>query len=478
MTEEQLCPSSSINEAKAFCQIICSKSTLDLKGISFRLIAEKPELKAKLEELKAAGKAGQALIKVMAGGLDERLERCLEFNRTGYGVYYSPNCFLPGYSEDYEALECYRAAVIDCDKGLELDKALILKPTVVVETSPGKYQLVWVLDELKSVFGTKYEDWNRILTRLAGLLAGDFSATKATQVMRCPGFIHWKGVPFVSRIVHRSADYAKFAWLEEIGKGLEVKGSTPNGGNGHQVVYQSPNLFHVIDIPKISTESVLLGEIELTPGDRHSTLLSTAISLRHAGKTEEEVRERLEIICKEQVLDGQVFLPGGLRHQEFLSVLKDSNKYYLANVAKDKAKGEAEYKAERAKEPVEDDLFNYDYRVGSLRKDRYTERAIVERACQRFKHELACIDNRVFCFNQAQKIWACQVNRPAELEARVSKVIIEMCREDGFKELCLDSKGVWSKSKEKALLNSWNKTSNLRSMAQSLKNYIGIPIYL
>jgi RepB DNA-primase from phage plasmid len=68
--------------------------------------------------------------------------------------------------------------------------------SMIVESSPGKYHIYWKchalpLDRFKSV-----------QRELAHVLGGDPSVCNLSRVMRVPGFLHRKGEPFLSRVLH------------------------------------------------------------------------------------------------------------------------------------------------------------------------------------------------------------------------------------------------------------------------------------
>jgi hypothetical protein len=82
--------------------------------------------------------------------------------------------------------------------GLDLDKdgranlnrlfesKLVVEPTIVFETSPGKFQAVWTVEDMS------VDQAERISKALAAEFGGDPAATDAARVMRLPGFKNCK----------------------------------------------------------------------------------------------------------------------------------------------------------------------------------------------------------------------------------------------------------------------------------------------
>src|SRR5690554_127894 len=69
-------------------------------------------------------------------------------------------------------------------------------PSLVVESSPGKHHAYWLAD------GLALDDFTPLQKALAAWLGSDPKVCDLPRVARVPGFIHRKGAPFVSRVVH------------------------------------------------------------------------------------------------------------------------------------------------------------------------------------------------------------------------------------------------------------------------------------
>ena len=70
-----------------------------------------------------------------------------------------------------------------------------LKPHLVVESSPGKYQLLFLVD------GLTVEEHRQVQERLILDYKSDENVKDVTRVLRVPGFYHVKGEPFMSKLL-------------------------------------------------------------------------------------------------------------------------------------------------------------------------------------------------------------------------------------------------------------------------------------
>ncbi len=90
-----------------------------------------------------------------------------------------------------------RAVFADFD-GTPMPDQLPIEPHGIVESSPGKYHVYWLVD------GLPLAQFKPVQQRIAAALGSDPAVCNLSRVMRLPGFVHHKGEPFVSRIIHES----------------------------------------------------------------------------------------------------------------------------------------------------------------------------------------------------------------------------------------------------------------------------------
>jgi hypothetical protein len=111
----------------------------------------------------------------------------------GSDVYVGMNPIKEGtYSRTKENISTIRHVYLDLDKkggeALELirNSTEVPPPNLVLNTSPGKHQVVW------KVSGFNQDEAESLLHNLANSFGGDLAATDSTRVLRLPGFANRK----------------------------------------------------------------------------------------------------------------------------------------------------------------------------------------------------------------------------------------------------------------------------------------------
>ncbi|WFU16434.1 DNA-primase RepB domain-containing protein [Bradyrhizobium sp. CB3481] len=162
---------------------------------NFRCIAETAGCRA---EFRRRVRAGEPLPRLKFRGTFEQHEAALrKRNRQGFAIFYSLNVMHGGV----KAQHCCAIRAIP----LDLDHSPLpdiwtngIKPHIVVETSPGRYQCLFRVFHCEDSEMEAAEDIGR---RLAAHYGGDPSVADRARVLRLPGFLHQKSKPFVSRTV-------------------------------------------------------------------------------------------------------------------------------------------------------------------------------------------------------------------------------------------------------------------------------------
>lgn len=114
-------------------------------------------------------------------------------NATGSDIYVGMNPLHPNAStRTKEDIETIRHAYLDLDQGglnglaqVENSSA-IPKPNYVLTSSPGKFQIVWKVEDVN------LNEAEGLLRTMAREFGGDRAATDATRVLRLPGFANKK----------------------------------------------------------------------------------------------------------------------------------------------------------------------------------------------------------------------------------------------------------------------------------------------
>jgi len=99
-----------------------------------------------------------------------------------------------------------RAVFADFD-GQPIDDVWIDTPSMVIESSKGKYHAYWLTDD------TPLESFTTIQEAIAAKYNSDPKVKDLPRVMRVPGFMHMKGEPFMTRIISYTGEKFKFGEL-------------------------------------------------------------------------------------------------------------------------------------------------------------------------------------------------------------------------------------------------------------------------
>jgi hypothetical protein len=114
-------------------------------------------------------------------------------NASGYDVFAGMNPIKDGaFSRTKQNIQEIRHVYLDLDR--KADQALeairnsaeVPAPNFVLDTSPGKHQVVW------NVSGFSQDEAESLLHNLASKFGGDLAATDSTRVLRLPGFANHK----------------------------------------------------------------------------------------------------------------------------------------------------------------------------------------------------------------------------------------------------------------------------------------------
>ena len=505
--------SNNSSDFSTFCQILKIKPSL-------RCVAESKALR---ESLDAKGEEGNKfrIIKLPCE-MPQQLETARQANEKGYAVFWMPSLFAGGYSETYKEIKEFRALVVDLD-GAPVAGCLDfgIKPTVIIESSPGKYQAIWRIKSVPKIeraglagvggTGITCDEYNEISCQLSALFEGDLNVCRATQPFRAPGFFHWKkSVPFQSRIYWTGNDteieltslqallsserasinaaiQSRTAGQSGQASGMSVDPRKSSGTENRE--FKNLTLHdHVTALQRSKVDLELLrhanaGKVGL--GLRHATLLRLCCLLLHEGKSPLDARE----ICKQVIASSfespEDFLNGS-RGQEIDLCMQDAERYVVVNKEKEAkvvhdviAKAEIAASANGGSHKVsEKDLsFSYEYTGRTLGINKYSESAVVDRVLQRFGGDLVRVGAKVYCFNAGERLWIQQTEGSCrETKARVLECVRDMvCEPDFIREKCCDAKGKFVAAKKIAAEEHLYKISVVGGACRSVLNDIAVP---
>jgi hypothetical protein len=195
------------------------------------------------------------------GPLESCVQSLTELNGEGWNTFCVVN-ESTGFA-DKDVLRI-RAVFADFD-GTPLPASFELEPHAIVNTSPGKWHVYWLVD------GLHVEQFTPVQQAIAAKYGTDDSVVNPARLMRVPGFLHCKGEPFRSRIHHESGGIPYSA--------EEIEAAFP----------QAPRV--VTDGCDSATTPVIGAQIP--EGARDNTLTSLAGTMRKRGMGEAAIEAAL-----------------------------------------------------------------------------------------------------------------------------------------------------------------------------------------
>jgi hypothetical protein len=171
------------------------------------------------------------LARIFHGDFDEHGRLLTAFQRDGAGIFVTVNkTDLKGRTKDN--VTGVRALFVDLDGApIEPVRDFSLKPTIVVESSPGRWHAYWRITDLPLTGFTAFQQ------ALIRRFNGDVSVHDLPRVMRLPGFWHQKNEPVLSRIeeldatrAYSRADFVEALGADPLGSESTRSSSTSEGG--------------------------------------------------------------------------------------------------------------------------------------------------------------------------------------------------------------------------------------------------------
>lgn len=130
-------------------------------------------------------------------------EQLVKKNKQGHGIFFAVNLLDEkldeGRHRTKKMVTHCRAVFMDAD--VPRDKPLNdfpLRPSFIVNTSPGKYHYYWLTDT------DDKDTWQLVQNGLINKYEGDRNAKDLTRYLRLPGYMHNKGDPFLVNVIGRS----------------------------------------------------------------------------------------------------------------------------------------------------------------------------------------------------------------------------------------------------------------------------------
>jgi hypothetical protein len=120
--------------------------------------------------------------------------------KSGHGIFFCVNeidrNLAPKKQRTSAMVVNCRAVFIDDDEPREEPRVdFALEPSIVVESSPGKFHYYWLTET------RNFEEWEQVMNRIVVDERGDPQARDLVRVMRLPGFKHLKREAFFTKVV-------------------------------------------------------------------------------------------------------------------------------------------------------------------------------------------------------------------------------------------------------------------------------------
>ena len=131
--------------------------------------------------------------RVLSGTLAEVGDELARLNQNGSAVWVQINSGTGRKNVDVNRVRAYFVD-LDCVPGDALFSSP-LPADFIIESSPGKFHGYWLTAD------APVDQFVLRMHALANRFGGDHSICHLARVMRLPGFIHQKAVPFLSQIV-------------------------------------------------------------------------------------------------------------------------------------------------------------------------------------------------------------------------------------------------------------------------------------
>lgn len=130
---------------------------------------------------------------ILIGSFEGHMDNLSLYNEAGCGVFVTIN-ETDGRGRKTENIKRVRAVWQDDDNGWK--GKFELEPSIVVQTSEGKFQRYWLVDGPMT-----FMSFGGIMARIVEDFGGDAGAKDLARVLRLPGFWHRKGEPQLVEII-------------------------------------------------------------------------------------------------------------------------------------------------------------------------------------------------------------------------------------------------------------------------------------
>ena len=181
--------------------------------------------------------------------IDECYQELYSHNQSGLSIFFTVNDLDQNLDPDKHRTKkmvtnC-RAIFMDADdpQSAPLD-SFSLEPSIIVETSKGKYHYYWLTST------NDFEEWDAIQRQLIADYNGDKQAKDLARYLRLPGFYHLKDKknPYLVRVIGGNFEYYSWTEITDNFPKAEVSGSDANPSSRIDTDAQSTDeLYDIIE---------------------------------------------------------------------------------------------------------------------------------------------------------------------------------------------------------------------------------------
>lgn len=210
--------------------------------------------------------------------------RLAAMNDKGAGVFVTINS-VKGNKRVAGQMSRVRALFADFDEPGTVPAEWPVEPSILVESSPGKFHAYWLVDG-----PFPHDEFKPAMRRLVQIFGSDPKVVDYVRVLRVPGFLHQKGEPFMVRLASMSGELFTHADLKEW-LGFEAEKAP------ERVKFENKGVATDNPYLRVGVERALDAIATAPEGHRNHTLNSEAYGLfgfvkgGHLG--EAEVREQV-----------------------------------------------------------------------------------------------------------------------------------------------------------------------------------------
>jgi len=406
---------------------------------------------------------------IVAGTLEEVSEKLISENLSGCGIFVTINYGEPGKRKATDITRV-RAFFVELDRGditTDIMQRLedITGASIVVESSPGRCHLYWLVGEEGKALVEKFSAIQRVLQyKFKGLGAG-VESKDLPRVLRLPGFFHQKREPHLVTI--KAGSEVVYPGFDEVAEVLEIDAdyiqeASAAWGEGGLVE---------TSFVKSKNNPALDGctYVGCQAGDRNGSLFNYGF----------------EILVRQRGLDYDGVLGGllsaniknkpPLSNDEVVAISKSvwerKGRLGVVSIAEKKEKV-AEVVSEDTEEGLEEGIepYPYDY----LQSDMYPAHAqlsIAARINQRFGDNIKYNENKGFYVRDPQLgFWCVSDGRTQTLLSKYYLAVTsELELEKEFRENFIDDKLVFKPSTMRSALKDYHSSNVMKNVFTCLQ---------